>query len=354
MNIIDTILSQLRVLWVLSDISRDVVCVRYLFSWQPSSDLWPEWSGVKQGDENQFVFGRPLALSAVPQHEYLPEEKQFSGRLMDLWAEFAYNGSFDNSSWPQYEVEQKILELNPLKSELRSLTDTERQRCRFWNSLYPVLSSSKRAPSACADQEEDETQSLNTQSRLVVDEPQPRTVRGLSSTHFSKRPQQIVYKVKTRIPKEKTVGSTVKVLKRENLRPNTNKVIKRQTKPENNTQLSYQLSVSNPDEAFTVYNTRLSGNSPIYIAPLRYQPQPQPQAVQYRPPTTVRNVATSFRDGGYKQPAGLDNNYVDSAYDPFFPGFGAKLAVEKERSPVVSLTKNVRSHNTNFPYFPNK
>lgn len=288
-------------------------------------------------------------------HQYKPEETQFSDRLMDLWAEFAYNGSFSNSSWPQYEG-RDLLELNPTQSGLRRVTETERQRCQFWVSLYPDLREEGRR-SDCAHQAGGQTQSLSQQSTLIVDEPQPRTVRGLNTKHFSQRPQQFVYKVKTKLPKEKKVGSTVKVLKRENLRPN--KVFKRQTKPENNTQLSYQLSVSNPEEAFTVYNTKLSGNSPIYIAPLRYQPQP----VQYQP-TTVRNVATSFRESGYtKLPPQksvsspeLDTNYVDSAYDPFFPGFGAKLAVEKPRSPVVGLSKDVRSHNSNtaFPYFPNK
>ena len=275
---------------------------------------------------------------------------------MDLWAEFAYNGSFANSSWPQYEG-RNILELHPTRAGLRAVTEVERQRCQFWTGLYPELREAGRR-SDCADQQRGETQSLNKKSTLLVDEPQPRTVRGLNTKHFSQRPQQFVYKVKTKLPKEKKVGSTVKVLKRENLRPN--KVYKRQTKPENNTQLSYQLSVSNPEEAFTVYNTKLSGNSPIYIAPLRYQPQP----AQYRPPTTVRNVATSFGANDYtKLPPqksvtspDLNTNYVDSAYDPFFPGFGAKLAVEKERTPVVGLSKDVRSHNsdTAFPYFPNK
>merc|ERR1712025_1197802 len=55
------------------------------------------------------------------------------------------------------------------------------------------------------------------------------------------------------------------------------KVYKRQIKPENNTQLSYQLNVgfnngnSNNGEAFAVYNTQQLGNSPIYIAPNKYQ-----------------------------------------------------------------------------------
>merc|ERR1711990_992756 len=88
-------------------------------------------------------------------------------------------------------------------------------------------------------------------------------------------------------------------------------------------------------------------NSPIYIAPLRYQPQSKP--AQYRP-SNVRNVGTTFREEAERPQSykaspprsvsrpELDNNYVDSAYDPFFPGFGAKLAVEKPRTPVVSLS----------------
>ena len=329
------------------------------------------WSGVKQGDEIQFVFGEPLA---APQ-DYLIEEKQFSKQMMNIWTEFAKNGSFANSSWPEFSTDQQILELNPVKLDSEAavvVTERQRQRCDFWNNLYPELRAAGRK-SQCsqetevlADLEEEETQNLSKQSRLVVDAPEPRTVRGLHSTHFSQRPQQFVYKVKTKIPKEKKVGSTVKVLERENVRPN--KVFKRQAKPENNTQLSYQLSVgldtgSSPDSAFTVYNTKLSGNSPIYIAPLRYQPQsqPQPQPAQYRP-QNVRNVATNFRGEGYQleaqkssspTPPDLDNNYVDSAYDPFFPGFGAKLAVQKRPTPVVTFTKDNRGDDRAFPYFPN-
>ena len=299
---------------------------------------------------------------------------------MNIWTEFAQNGSFVNGSWPEFTTEQHILELNPIKSEGSAVvvSDKQKQRCEFWNNLYPALRETGRkaqcsqGSEVVSDQQKEETQSLSKQSRLVVDQPEPRTVRGLSSAHFSQqRPQQFVYKVKTKIPKEKTVGSTVKVLERENVRPN--KVIKRQAKPENNTQLSYQLSVglntgSAPDSAFTVYNTKLSGNSPIYIAPLHYQPQPQSQPAQYRP-QNVRNVATSFRGPGegYQleaqksprpSPPELDNNYVDSAYDPFFPGFGAKLAVQKKPAPVVSFTKDNRGDNRGdnraFPYFPNK
>ena len=33
---------------------------RYLFTWQPSHDSWPRWAGVKQEDELQFLWGRPL------------------------------------------------------------------------------------------------------------------------------------------------------------------------------------------------------------------------------------------------------------------------------------------------------
>ena len=70
----------------------------------------------------------------------------------------------------------------------------------------------------------------------------------------------------------------------------------------------------------------------------------------------MRNVATTFREEerpqSYKPE--LDTNYVDSAYDPFFPGFGAKLAVEKPRTPVVSLSSQSEDgHNTAYPYFPN-
>ena len=347
--------------WFLLDQRLSLVVGRYLFSWQPSRDDWPVWSGVKQGDEIQFVFGEPLA---EPQ-EYLIEEKEFSKQLMKIWTEFAQNGSFDNTSWPEFNTAQHILELNPLKSEstVVQVTEQQRQRCEFWNSLYPELREAGRK-SECSqesdvvsDLQKEETQSLSKQSRLIVDEPEPRTVRGLNSKHLSQRPQQFVYKVKTKIPKEKKVGSTVKVLERENVRPN--KVIKRQAKPENNTQLLYQLSVglntgTSPDSPFTVYNTKLSGNSPIYIAPLNYQPQSQP--AQYRP-QNVRNVGTNFRGEGYQSEAQKSSSQtppeLDNNYDPFFPGFGAKLAVQKRPTPVVTFSNDNRGDTRAFPYFPN-
>ena len=83
------------------------------------------------------------------------------------------------------------------------------------------------------------------------------------------------------------------------------KVYKRQIKPENNTQLSYQLSVGlNNDhsqgEPFAVYNTQQLGNSPIYIAPSKYQDQDP-----------------IFNDGsldtGYR---GQSNNYVRGTRRP--------------------------------------
>ena len=102
------------------------------------------WSGVKQGDEVQFVFGGPLA---APQ-DYLIEEKQFSQQLMNIWTEFAQNGSFVNGSWPEFTTEQHILELNPIKSEERAVvvTEQQKQRCEFWNNLYPALREAGRKP----------------------------------------------------------------------------------------------------------------------------------------------------------------------------------------------------------------
>ena len=61
---------------------------RYKFSWQPSRDRWPRWSGVKQGDEVQFIFGDPLDHPA----DYLIEEKEFSKQMMKYWANFARTG----------------------------------------------------------------------------------------------------------------------------------------------------------------------------------------------------------------------------------------------------------------------
>ena len=62
---------------------------RYTFTWQPSKDTWPRWSGVKQGDEVQFVFGEPIDNP----EDYLIEEKEFSKAMMKFWSEFARTGA---------------------------------------------------------------------------------------------------------------------------------------------------------------------------------------------------------------------------------------------------------------------
>ena len=62
--------------------------LRYKFSWQLSKDKWPRRSGVKQGDEVQFIFGEPLNHP----EDYLIEEKELSKLMMTYWTNFAKSG----------------------------------------------------------------------------------------------------------------------------------------------------------------------------------------------------------------------------------------------------------------------
>jgi len=265
---------------------------RYRFSWQPSKDKWPRWSGVKQGDELQFVFGDPLDS---PQ-DYLIEEKEFSKAVMKLWAEFARTGELVNVTGlhlADFSPEQQLIQLSALKSGLVPQSGKQQQKCRFWNDLYEKLLEvdskcvvEKNVKEASEEGKIEEIQtneisqdppSLRTYSPVYVEEPKSKSVRkerGLYQNGYSNS-QQFIYKVKTKIPNYNKSGSAAAVLEKSKM---NQKVYKRQIKPENNTQLSYQLSVGlNNDhsqgEPFAVYNTQQLGNSPIYIAPSKYQDQ---------------------------------------------------------------------------------
>ena len=377
-----------------------------MFSWQPSKDKWPRWSGVKQGDEIQFVFGEPVDSPG----DYLIEEKEFSKAMMRLWTEFARTGALVNVtglSLPSPDPGPSVIKLSAIKSGLVTRSGKQEQKCRFWNGLFKQLSKEKQ--SVCEvtetnkeseakktvtkmEQLDSEIQtneisqispSYRRSSQIYIEEPMPkssRKERGIYQDSFS-YPDQFFYKVKSKVSKQKGPVATVPERSRKPI-----KVYKRQTPvhPENNTQLSYQLSVglnngNTLDEPFTVYNTQQLGNSPIYIAPNKYEDREpifnQDNFDDYRGVTNfVRNTQTTLtaapwpvkttRPSTYhktKFPPQVDvqepptDHRYSQGYDPFFPGFGAKIrssvkaSVSKENAPVVSLTSNQNEHR---PYFP--
>ena len=292
---------------------------------------------------------------------------------MKLWAEFARTGELVNVTGlhlADFSPEQQLIQLSALKSGLVPQSGKQQQKCRFWNDLYEkllevdskcVVEKNVKEASEEVNIEELQTNeisqdppSLRTYSPVYVEEPKSKSVRkerGLYQNGYSNS-QQFIYKVKTKIPNNKKSGYAAAVLEKSKM---NQKVYKRQIKPENNTQLSYQLSVGlNNDhsqgEPFAVYNTQQLGNSPIYIAPSKYQDQdpifndgsldtgyqsnnyvrgtrrPAPTKV---PALTLAPVRVT---AGTRAPAPAPLDY-SQGYDPFFPGFGAKLQT-KTRAPA--------------------
>jgi len=368
---------------------------KYKFSWQPSKDRWPRWSGVKQGDEIQFIFGNPLDQPA----DYLIEEKGFSKRLMAYWASFARTGSPNNLTdpeWPEYSADGRlVMELNAIRSEVTPLEPLQGQRCRFWNNLLPRLQEissyqcktnrwtkqktkdfDQKHAEITTNQIERISPSFSQNSLLMVDEPHSTTRRTVRGLHIKspKRGRQFIYKVKTPIPRDEQVRSTVKVL--EKSRPK--KLFKRQLKLKNNTQISYKLNVdleNDPEstEPWAVYDTKVKGNSPIYIAPNKYQVDNQNPILNddnledYRqqPIDAFNNQRKRGSSNKKKNPAPLNESTRSkhssktkkpsgsrSSYDPFYPnfnGFEAKKSFSRTDDDAAVLLAETDSR----PYFPN-
>jgi len=365
---------------------------RYKFSWQPSRDRWPRWSGVKQGDEIQFIFGVPLDNPA----DYLIEEKEFSKQIMKYWANFARNGSPNNQTaptWPDSAEEDLVMELNAIRSEVTEIGMIQKQRCRFWNNLIPKLQDinlyqckankwtkqkekrkdfNQKHSEITTNQIEKISQSLNKKSPLMVDEPHSttrRTLRGLNLK--SPKGRQFIYKVKTLIPKDEQVRSTVKVL--EKSRPK--KLFKRQLKLKNNTQISYKLNVdleNDPEsqEPWAVYDTKMKGNSPIYIAPNKYQVDNQNPILNddnledfvERPVNELNNKRETVtfvenkklqESTRSKQGNSDKSSKSRSSYDPFYPnfaGFQAKKSFSRSGGEAAAV---LLDEPDSRPYFPN-
>ena len=200
--------------------------------------------------------------------------------------------------------------------------------------------------------------SFRRNSPIFIEETQPKSFRKERGIHHDtySYPEQFFYKVKSKVSKQKPRSrAPMKVHKRQTL-----------GQPENITQLSYQLSVglSNDNtqgQPFAVYNTQQLGNSPIYIAPSKYQdrkPINEEDLDDYReltnfvrntrPPVTPGSLhdslvpgvpaVTAFhssqlntqwpsKDHGYPEDPPTDHGY-SQGYDPFFPGFGAKIRLD--------------------------
>ena len=209
-----------------------------------------------------------------------------------------------------------------------------------------------------------------------------------------------MYKIRTKLAKHSNSPAAA-TFDRVNYKP---KVYKRQIKTENNTKLSYQLNVGlgindnqNPaDQPFAVYNAQEPGNSPIYIAPTKYQAQDpifndgnlndyrpsnnnprdvhhsnkevirpvhQSQGVTFKNqnsfPANVGHHSSQFSHHDSHDVSDLESIMAtDGGYDPFFPGFGAKIPAPAPTSSPLRLPPQPQQHVTSFKsehprsYFP--
>lgn len=60
----------------------------YYFKYRSLGNPWPSWTGVMHADEINYIFGDPLN----PEHNYQPQERELSKRMMRYWANFAKTG----------------------------------------------------------------------------------------------------------------------------------------------------------------------------------------------------------------------------------------------------------------------
>ena len=67
---------------------------KYKFDVKNPLDSWPKWSGVKHGDEVDYVFGRPLGSK----EEFPTEHQELSKFMIETWSNFAKYGNPNRSS----------------------------------------------------------------------------------------------------------------------------------------------------------------------------------------------------------------------------------------------------------------
>ncbi|TNN09964.1 Acetylcholinesterase isoform 1 [Schistosoma japonicum] len=66
----------------------------YSFEHRTSGLTWPEWTGVMQGYEAEYIFGAPFNQAFTDNYyNFTPEEKRLSEEMMQFWTNFASTGS---------------------------------------------------------------------------------------------------------------------------------------------------------------------------------------------------------------------------------------------------------------------
>lgn len=114
---------------------------RYHYSHRSSTDPWPEYSGVKHGDEIEFTFGHPLTMPK----KYSIAEVSFAHDVVTYWTNFVKGGSpnpaYFLNSWPKYEApDWKYLNLTAAAPAGSALgMNTMADACEFWSDVVPLF-----------------------------------------------------------------------------------------------------------------------------------------------------------------------------------------------------------------------
>ena len=138
-----------------SDTLADVSNIyKYRFNVKNPFDMWPSWSGVKHGDELDYIFGRPLASKS---EKFPIEHMNLSKFMIETWSNFAKYGNPNGMSraqhhvgWPKYDLTSKhVLEIGTFNESYLGILDNEiftpivqenrNENCAFWNTLIPTL-----------------------------------------------------------------------------------------------------------------------------------------------------------------------------------------------------------------------
>nr|CDS27797.1 BC026374 protein (S09 family) [Hymenolepis microstoma] len=159
----------------------------YSFEHHSSGWTWPNWTGVMQGYEAEYVFGAPLNFKFQSDfYKFSEEERLFSNQIMQFWANFAATGSpslrpdefnthSKNLNWNNYEVRRTIMkgdkefdisrEYIVLKSPTSRIEhNLKRRRCLFWHEQLPMMRQKMtRRCQTSPPKEQKQTERLNTQ-----------------------------------------------------------------------------------------------------------------------------------------------------------------------------------------------
>ncbi|KAG5441236.1 Acetylcholinesterase [Clonorchis sinensis] len=146
----------------------------YSFEHRTQASPWPQWTGVMQGYEAEYIFGAPFNPDYQKQfYNFTDEERRLSEEMMRFWTNFASTGSPNlnpgefhtrnrNLYWERYTSNTPtsgttFKEEMMLKSSPKLVADTsrkhmvfrlpesymernlQRHRCMFWREQLPLM-----------------------------------------------------------------------------------------------------------------------------------------------------------------------------------------------------------------------